>query len=84
MDETFPGECAEGAELLVAKLRSVVNRRFQGEVPKPEMVMVDRGRGFYNLGNWQHHPTVPERVARARFQERDGQQRIDMSVHTNG
>ena len=50
MEPGFPGECAEGAELLVAKLRSAVNRRFQGGATQPDMVMVDRGRGFYNPG----------------------------------
>ena len=50
MEPGFPGECAEGAELLVAKLRSAVNRRFQGGATQPDMVMVDRGRGFYKPG----------------------------------
>jgi hypothetical protein len=48
-DEGFPGECPEGAQRLVARVRSAVNCRFQGEATKPDHVMVDRGRGFYAI-----------------------------------
>ena len=53
MDPGFPGETPAGASLLVKKLRSAVNKRFQGAVAKPSKVMVDRGRGFYNPGSGQ-------------------------------
>jgi hypothetical protein len=42
----FPGETGEGAALLVEKVRAALNVRFpQG--PKPRMLFVDRGKGFY-------------------------------------
>ena len=50
-DEGFPGETPEGAERLVARVRSAVNCRFQGDATKPDHVMVDRGRGFYAIAN---------------------------------
>ena len=37
----------EGARQLVEKVRAAVNIRFQQEATKPDMVMVDRGRGFW-------------------------------------
>ena len=48
-DSDYPGETAEGAQALVAGVRGAVNKRFQGGVAKPDTVMVDRGRGFYNI-----------------------------------
>ena len=50
-DESFAGESPEGAECLVARVRSAVKRRFQGEATKPDHVMVDRGRGFYAIAS---------------------------------
>ena len=49
-DDSYPGETEDGAEVLVAKVRAAVNRRFQGDAAKPDTVMVDRGKGFYNIG----------------------------------
>ena len=48
-DSSYPGETEEGAARLVAKVRSAVNKRFQGDAAKPDFLMVDRGRGFYNI-----------------------------------
>jgi hypothetical protein len=47
LDSEFPGEVPEGARQLVEKVRAAVNIRFQQEATKPDMVMVDRGRGFW-------------------------------------
>ena len=47
-DSDYPGETPEGAEALVAGVRGAVNKRFQGGATKPDTLMVDRGRGFYN------------------------------------
>ena len=47
-DASYPGETPEGAEALVAAVRGAVNKRFQGGATKPDTLMVDRGRGFYN------------------------------------
>ena len=55
-DEGFPGETPEGAEQLVAKVRSAVNCRFQGDTTKPDRVMVDRGRGFYAIATGKITP----------------------------
>ena len=46
-DENFPGETAEGAAELVAKVRSALNVRFQSAATQPEILFTDRGRGFY-------------------------------------
>ncbi len=48
-DNDYPGETPEGAEILVGRARGAVNKRFQGDAVKPEFLMVDRGRGFYNI-----------------------------------
>ena len=50
-DETFPGETAAGAAHLVEKVPAAVNIRFQAAASKPNIISVDRGRGFYNTGN---------------------------------
>ncbi len=46
-DASFPGEVGEGAKMLVEKVRAALNRRFQN-TRKPDVVFVDRGKGFYN------------------------------------
>ena len=46
-DENFPGETAEGAAEMVAKVRSALNVRFQSAASQPEFLFTDRGRGFY-------------------------------------
>lgn len=43
----FPGEVPEGAALLVARVRAAINLRIQ-EDDKPDVVFVDRGKGFFN------------------------------------
>jgi hypothetical protein len=48
-NDDYAGETEGGAETLVARVRGAVNRRFQGEAVKPDFLMVDRGRGFYNI-----------------------------------
>ena len=47
LDESFPGETPGGAAVLVAKVRSALNLRFQNAASKPEFLFTDRGRGFY-------------------------------------
>ena len=47
LGEEFPGETPEGAAELVAKVRSALNVRFQGDASQPDVVFTDRGRGFY-------------------------------------
>ena len=44
-DSDFPGECPTGAAKLVEKVRVGVNKRFQQEDSKPDVVFTDRGRG---------------------------------------
>ena len=46
-DEEFPGETAEGAAVLVHKVRSAINVRCQAAARRPKHVFVDRGKGFY-------------------------------------
>ena len=50
-DADFPGETPEGAAKLVAKARAVVNTRFRNASTLPDVLYVDRGKGFYNAGN---------------------------------
>ena len=52
-DETFPGETEEGAARVVEKVRAAVNIRCQAAASKPNIISVDRGRGFYNPGHGQ-------------------------------
>ena len=42
----FPGETPAGAAILVDKVRAAVNLRFPNG-PKPRILFVDRGKGFY-------------------------------------
>ena len=46
-DSEFPGEVPEGAAQLVEKVRVAVNIRFQQADSKPDVIFVDRGRGFW-------------------------------------
>ena len=46
-DDSFPGETPEGARLLVGKVRSALNVRFQAATTAPDILFTDRGRGFY-------------------------------------
>ena len=48
MPEDFPGECPAGAAVLVSKVRSALNVRFQGTTP-PRVLFVDRGKGLYTV-----------------------------------
>ena len=48
--EGFPGDTPAGAEILVQKVRAVLNVRFPDE-DKPDILFVDRGRGFFNANN---------------------------------
>ena len=47
LGDKFPGETAEGASQLVAKVRKAVNIRFQGD-DKPVTIFTDKGRGFFD------------------------------------
>ena len=42
----FPGECPEGAAILVEIVRDALNLRFPNAA-KPRVLFVDRGKGFY-------------------------------------
>ena len=46
----FPGETEEGAALMVAKVRAVLNVRFPGG-DAPKVLFTDRGNGFYESGS---------------------------------
>jgi hypothetical protein len=50
LPEKFPGEVEEGAAIMVDKVRTALNIRFQGSTP-PNMLFTDRGNGFYNAGS---------------------------------
>lgn len=43
----FPGETEQGAVILMQKVRSALNVRFQGVAKPPNVIFVDRGNGFY-------------------------------------
>ena len=43
----FPGEDESGAKLLVGRVRTAVNVRFQGQDARPDTLWTDRGKGFY-------------------------------------
>ena len=47
LGEGFPGEKPAGASILVSKIRAAVNIRYPGG-DQPDIVMVDRGPGFWN------------------------------------
>ena len=47
----FPGECEEGANVLVAKVRAAVNLRSQVGMSQPDTLWTDRGKGFYHPGS---------------------------------
>ena len=47
LGDDFPGKKPEGAAKLVAKVRTVLNLRFQGNNP-PTILFTDRGQGFYD------------------------------------
>jgi len=46
LDDGFPGENAEGAATLVAKIPGVLATRFPSQ-NKPKVLFTDRGKGFY-------------------------------------
>ncbi len=48
LGEEFPGETPAGAAILVAKVRSALNVRFQGGTA-PSIVFTDRGQGFFHI-----------------------------------
>ena len=48
LGNSFPGETPEGAAQLVAKVRSVLNIRFQGRT-QPTTLFTDKGRGFIHI-----------------------------------
>ena len=50
LGDNFPGETVEGAAILVAKVRTALNIRFQGTDP-PEILFTDRGQGFYHTNS---------------------------------
>ena len=52
----FVGETPEGAAVLVSKVRSALNIRFQGEETPPKTVFTDRGQGFYAIRGGQITP----------------------------
>ena len=56
----FQAENAEGARILVGKVRAALNRRFQNEARKPDVLFVDRGPGFFNTGNGKITPAFHE------------------------
>ena len=47
LDADFPGEAPEGAEALVAQVRTALNKRFRTADRMPGVIFTDRGRGFY-------------------------------------
>ena len=68
MPEDFPGECPAGAAVLVSKVRSALNVRFQGTTP-PRVLFVDRGKGFYNPGHGKITPEFQATLAECRFKD---------------
>ena len=50
LGDEFPGENAQGAAILAAKVRAVLNIRVQGSTA-PRVLFTDRGRGFYHQVN---------------------------------
>ena len=62
-EESFPGECPEGAAVLVAKVRSALNVRFQNATTQPQVLFTDRGRGFYVPNSGDIQPEYEEALA---------------------
>jgi hypothetical protein len=62
----FPGECPEGAAMLVSKIDPMLNARFPGQ-PKPRILFTDRGRGFYHPGTGAITGTFATALRRAGF-----------------
>ena len=50
LGEDFLGEVPEAMPAFVAKVRAAINIRCQGD-DKPEVLFVDRGKGFYHASN---------------------------------
>ena len=57
LGESFPGETAEGAAILIQKVRAALNIRFRGD-DKPSIVFVDRGAGFLPTTWWQDRSSI--------------------------
>jgi hypothetical protein len=51
LPENFPGETEEGAATMVAKVRTALNVRFQGDALSPKVLFTDRGNGFFVSGS---------------------------------
>ena len=51
----FPGETPAGAAVLVSKVRTALNIRFQGSTP-PGIVFTDRGQGFFHINGGRITP----------------------------
>ena len=49
LPDNFPGDTEAGASIMVQKVRSALNVRFQGATA-PKVLFTDRGNGFYNAG----------------------------------
>ena len=47
LPEAFPGECAEGATMAIARIPAILKALFGGDA-KPRVVMTDKGKGFYH------------------------------------
>ena len=58
----FPGDVPEGMHLLVAKVRAAINIRFQDN-DKPDVLFVDRGKGFFNPRTAQVTPQFKDAAA---------------------
>ena len=50
LPENFPGECPDGAAILVQKVRAALNMRFQSGTPAaPKILYTDRGKGCFDI-----------------------------------
>ena len=56
LGEDFPGDNAQGAGVLVGKVRAALNIRFPNEEP-PKLLFVDRGQGFWATNSGNINPT---------------------------
>ena len=62
LDEDFPRETERGSAKLVAKVRAAINIRFQDD-DKPDVLFVDRGKGFFNPRTAQVTPQFKDAAA---------------------
>ena len=80
-DSDFPGEKPAGASILVERVRSAVNVRFQNADAKPDIIFTDRGRGFYEPSSGVIQPQYKEALRQNGFKAVMGDNAVGQPGH---